>query len=82
MQTTGETVDLSVLCGARIIFLGRAQAPRLRTISCRGEVLSLTAAANGRACLSLLPDADAARLAAAEGAQQAAHGDLQTLQTC
>lgn len=79
-QTTGETVDLSVLRGARIIFLDQVQGiHRLRTISCIGEVFPLTTTANGRACLSLLSDAEVARLATAEWAQQGVKGDLGTL---
>lgn len=81
-QTTGETVDLSVLRGARIIFLDQVQGThRLRTISCVGEVFPLTTTANGRACLSLLPDTDVVRLAKAEWAQQGTKGDLPALQT-
>lgn len=81
-QTTAETVDLSVLRGARIIFLDQVQGThRLRTISCDGEVFLLTTTANGRACLSLLPDADIARRAKAEWAQQGVNGDLPALQT-
>lgn len=80
-QTTGETVDLSVLRGARIIFLDQVQGThRLRTISCVGEVFPLTTTANGRACLSLLPDADIGRLATAEWAQQGIKGNLAALQ--
>lgn len=80
-QTTGETVDLSVLRGARIIFLDQVQGThRLRTISCVGEVFPLTTTANGRACLSLLPEADVARLASAEWAQLGIKGDLAALQ--
>ena len=76
-QTTGETVDLSVLRGPRIIFLDQVQGNhRLRTISCVGEVFPLTSTANGRACLSLLPDADVARLAHAEWAQLGVKADL------
>lgn len=81
-QTTGETVDLSVLRSPRIIFLDQVQGThRLRTISCVGEVFPLTTTANGRACLSLLPHADATRLAKAEWAQQGIKGDVPALQT-
>lgn len=79
-HSTGETVDLSVLRGARIIFLDQVQGThRLRTISCVGEVFPLTNTANGRACLSLLPDGDVSRLATAEWAQQGIKGDFSAL---
>jgi DNA-binding IclR family transcriptional regulator len=79
-QTTGETVDLSVLRAARIIFLDQVQGThRLRTISCVGEVFPLTTTANGRACLSLLSDADATRLAHAEWAQLGVKGNTAAL---
>ena len=81
-QTTGETVDLSVLRGARVIFLDQVQGThRLRTISCVGEVFPLTSTANGRACLSLLPEPEVARLATAEWAHLGIKGDLPALQT-
>lgn len=79
-QTTGETVDLSVLRGARIIFLDQVQGThRLRTISCVGEVFPLTTTANGRACLSLLPEPEATLFATAEWVQQGVKGDLPAL---
>jgi DNA-binding IclR family transcriptional regulator len=63
----GETVDLSVLRAGRMIFLDQVQGShRLRTISSVGEVFPLTTTANGRACLALLPEAEAQSLAFAE----------------
>jgi DNA-binding IclR family transcriptional regulator len=69
MNRTGETVDLSVLRGNQMIFLDQVQGNhRLRTISSVGEVFPLTTTANGRACLALLPDADAEALTRTERA--------------
>lgn len=67
MNRTGETVDLSVLRGNQMIFLDQVQGNhRLRTISSVGEVFPLTTTANGRACLALMPEADAEALSRAE----------------
>lgn len=69
MTRTGETVDLSVLRGNQMIFLDQVQGNhRLRTISSVGEVFPLTTTANGRACLALMPDAEAEALTRAERA--------------
>lgn len=67
MNRTGETVDLSVLRGTQMIFLDQVQGSyRLRTISSVGEVFPLTTTANGRACLALMPEAEAEALTRAE----------------
>ncbi|MCF1710305.1 IclR family transcriptional regulator [Tabrizicola sp. J26] len=80
MEQTGETVDLSVLRGGRMIFLDQVQGRhRLRAVSSVGEVFPLTVTANGRACLSLLPEAEARKLAEAEWARGTATGDWPTL---
>lgn len=64
MEDTGETVDLSVLRGGRMIFLDQVQGThRLRAVSSVGEVFPLTTTANGRACLALLSDTEARKLA-------------------
>lgn len=64
MEETGETVDLSVLRGGRMIFLDQVQGThRLRAISSVGEVFPVTSTANGRACLALLSEAEARKLA-------------------
>lgn len=64
MVETGETVDLSVLRGGRMIFLDQVQGThRLRAVSSVGEVFPLTSTANGRACLALMTDAEARKLA-------------------
>lgn len=55
MQRTGETVDLSVMRGRKMIFLDQVQGTaRLRTISSIGEEFPVTSTANGRACLAKL----------------------------
>lgn len=80
MEETGETVDLSVLRGGRMIFLDQVQGRhRLRAVSSVGEVFPLTVTANGRACLALLPDAEAKKLAEAEWARGTASGTWDAL---
>ncbi|MEL6610172.1 MAG: IclR family transcriptional regulator [Pseudomonadota bacterium] len=55
-QATGETTDLSVLRGGKMIFIDQVPGThRLRTISSVGEVFPVTTTANGRACLAKLP---------------------------
>ncbi len=72
-DTTGETVDLSILRGGRMIFLDQVPGRhRLRAASAVGEVFPLATTANGRACLARLPEAEARRLVQAEGADWAA----------
>ena len=67
MERTGETVDLSVLRGKRMVFLDQVQGTaRLRTISSIGEEFPLTSTANGRACLAELDVEDAKALASEE----------------
>lgn len=64
MEETGETVDLSVLRGGRMIFLDQVQGThRLRAVSSVGEVFPVTSTANGRACLALMSDTEARKLA-------------------
>lgn len=66
-QKTGETADLSVLRNGSMVFLDQVPGThRLRTISSVGEVFPITTSANGRACLSRLPDKDARALICAE----------------
>ncbi|MGO4852672.1 IclR family transcriptional regulator [Phaeovulum sp. W22_SRMD_FR3] len=66
-QATGETADLSVQRGAGMIFLDQVPGThRLRTISSVGEVFPLTNTANGKACLALMPEPAAMKLARAE----------------
>lgn len=64
MEETGETVDLSVLRGGRMIFLDQVQGThRLRAISSVGEVFPVTSTANGRACLALMSEPEARKMA-------------------
>jgi len=57
-QATGETVDLSVLKGSSAVFTDQVQGKhRLRAVSAVGESFPLHCTANGKAMLSLLPDA-------------------------
>ncbi len=75
-QATGETADLSVLRGPAMIFLDQVPGThRLRTVSSVGEGFPLTSTANGRACLSRLPDDLALELANAEWERQGIKGD-------
>jgi DNA-binding IclR family transcriptional regulator len=77
-QETGETADLSVLRGAGVIFLDQVPGThRLRTISSVGEVFPLTATANGKSCLALLPPERAASLAQAEWDRRGVSGDME-----
>ncbi|MFK8034075.1 MAG: IclR family transcriptional regulator [Hyphomicrobiales bacterium] len=55
-QKTGETSDLSVMRGSKMIFLDQVPGShRLRTVSSIGEAFPLTTTANGKACLARLP---------------------------
>jgi DNA-binding IclR family transcriptional regulator len=75
-EETGETVDLSVLRGNRMIFLDQIQGThRLRAVSAVGEFFPLTCTANGLACLALLPDAEAHKLAQEEWSRLAQDPD-------
>lgn len=56
-QTTGETVDLSVLRGEQMLFIDQVQsAHRLRAVSAVGVRFPLECTANGKAALELLTD--------------------------
>ena len=67
-EQTGETVDLSMLRGGRMVFLDQVQGThRLRAVSSVGEVFPLTTTANGRACLALVGD---------EAAEGLGHGEV------
>ena len=68
-QATGETSDLSVLRGDKMIFIDQVSGThRLRTVSSVGEIFPLNTTANGRACLALLPREAALTLAQTEAA--------------
>jgi DNA-binding IclR family transcriptional regulator len=76
-QNTGETADLSVLRGDKMIFLDQVPGThRLRAISSVGEVFPITTTANGRACLAMLPRKDALKLAEQEWARQGVQPDI------
>lgn len=71
-QRVGETVDLSVLRGASMIFLDQvAGTHRLRTVSAIGDVFPLTDTANGRAVLAAMGREAAGDLAQAEWRRRA-----------
>jgi DNA-binding IclR family transcriptional regulator len=62
-QSTGETVDLSVLNGSSAIFTDQIQGShRLRAVSAVGDIFPLYCTANGKAILSVLPPEAAANL--------------------
>ncbi len=59
-KATGETSDLSVLRGDKMIFIDQVTGThRLRTISSVGEAFPMLTTANGRASLAQLPRAQA-----------------------
>ncbi len=69
-KATGETSDLSVLRGDKMIFVDQVPGThRLRTVSSVGEVFPLTTTANGRACLAKLPRGDAMKRASNEASR-------------
>ena len=77
-QATGETSDLSVLRGERMIFIDQVPGThRLRTVSSVGEVFPITTTANGRACLSMLPRDVALKRAESEATRNGAKLDLE-----
>lgn len=79
-QKTGETSDLSVLRGGKMIFLEQVPGShRLRTVSSIGEAFPLTVTANGKACLSMLPLDDAQSLAKSEWEELGIAGDMNAL---
>jgi DNA-binding IclR family transcriptional regulator len=81
MATTGETVDLSTLRAGQMVFLDQVQGShRLRAVSSVGEHFPLTTTANGRAALSILPQAEALALAQAEWGGVDAPGQVYLLQ--
>lgn len=80
MDRTGETVDLSALRAGQMVFLDQVQGShRLRAVSSVGEHFPLTSPANGRAALSILPEAEAEALALAEWERQSMPTNLPAL---
>ncbi len=76
-KATGETSDLSVLRGDKMIFIDQVTGThRLRTISSVGEAFPLLTTANGRASLAQLPRAEAISRALAEAARTNAEFDV------
>lgn len=64
---TGETVDLAVLRGDKMLFIDQVVGgQRLRTVSSIGETFPLTTTANGKAALACLDEFDATNLIMAE----------------
>ena len=64
---TGETVDLAILRGSRMLFIDQVVGThRLRAVSSIGETFPLTDTANGKAALACLERQEAADLIAAE----------------
>lgn len=58
-QNTGETVDLSILSGAQMIFVDQIDANhRLKAVSAVGQSFPAFSTANGKAALSLLEESD------------------------
>lgn len=76
-QATGETSDLSVMRGGKMIFIDQVPGThRLRTVSSVGEVFPVTTTANGRACLAKLPRDTAMKYASAEATRTGAALDV------
>ena len=76
-QETGETTDLAVLRGEGMIFIDQVPGlHRLRTVSSVGDVFPLTTTANGRACLAIMPEAEAIQLAEREWERTGRGGDM------
>jgi len=79
-EKTGETTDLSVLRGDKMVFLDQVPGlHRLRTVSFVGEVFPLTTTANGRACLAQLPESKARTLIEQECSQNGTTGDINSM---
>jgi len=79
-EETGETTDLSVLRGDKMVFLDQTPGlHRLRTISFVGEIFPLTTTANGRACLAVLPRDQALALIEREWREKGSAGDMRAM---
>lgn len=66
-EKTGETVDLAILDGSKMLFVDQVVGShRLRTVSSIGESFPLTTTANGKAALACLDPVEARKLVAAE----------------
>ncbi len=77
---TGETVDLAIMDGGRMLFVDQiVGSQRLRTVSRIGETFPLTTTANGKAALACLDEAEAARRVIAELQETKAKGQIATV---
>jgi DNA-binding IclR family transcriptional regulator len=66
-QSTGETVDLAVLQGGKMLFLEQIEGQhRLRTVSRIGDAFPLTCTANGKAALAAIDLVAATQMILAE----------------
>lgn len=66
-EETGETVDLAILDGNRMLFIDQVVGTqRLRAVSSIGETFPLTTTANGKAALACMDPAAAEKLVYAE----------------
>ncbi len=66
-EDTGETVDLAILDGRRMLFIDQIDGgQRLRAVSSIGDRFPLSTTANGKAALACLDEAAAARMIIAE----------------
>ncbi|MEL6233071.1 MAG: IclR family transcriptional regulator [Pseudomonadota bacterium] len=66
-RSTGETVDMAMLTGDRMLFVDQiVGSQRLRTVSSIGESFPLTTTANGKAALACMEPARATALIAQE----------------
>lgn len=75
-QDTGETADLAVLRDDAMIFLDQIPGVhRLRAVSSVGDAFPLTTTANGLACLAMLGQDEALKLARAERERRGAAFD-------
>jgi DNA-binding IclR family transcriptional regulator len=81
-RQTDETVDLSVLRGAALVFIDQIPGThRLRAVSSVGETFPLTDTANGKACLALAPPVEAERLAREEWQRLGRRRDMASFMT-
>lgn len=76
-KATGETVDLAVLRGDKMLFVDQiVGSQRLRTVSSVGESFPLTTTANGKAALSCMDEVEATNLILSEIRGQTRKGSL------
>jgi len=62
-KATGETVDLAVFRGDKMLFIDQVVgSQRLRTVSSIGETFPLTSTANGKAALACIDEFEATKL--------------------